>query len=129
MPEIPAAWSWGIGGNLQDDGNRFLAAIAARKCTKRGQPAKESTGAEYPLWVKIEKDIPFIEFMISDALTKAGLHYDRSMGSDTNAEPLASFIEKAREVLNKNPIKGLKLVPEKTYFMQINDGNLCTFNG
>lgn len=129
LAKLPTKWSWGPKGNLQDDSNRYFAAISARKCAKKDQPANESTGADYPVWVKVGKDIPFIEFMISDALTKAGLHYTPAMGEDFSKEPLKSFAEAARTALRANPIKGLKLVPERTYFLNINGGDLCGYEG
>ena len=127
LKRLPAAWKWGKQGNLKNDPNRYFAAISARKCGKLDSPPQESTGADYPLWVKVGKDIPFIEFMISDVLSKAGLNYTSQMGDDFNQEPLKSFTEQARQVLLKNPIKGLRLVPNRTYFMEINNGDLCGY--
>ena len=62
------AYPYAIGGNrvtppidfalLKNDPNRYFAAISARKFPKGIH--SESFGAEYPLWIKVGKDIPFI---------------------------------------------------------------------
>lgn len=114
---------------LEDDPNRFFAGvIIARKCAKEGQSANDTIGAEFPVWIKIGKDIPFIEFMIADALSKAGITYDYRMGD----LPPQEFIEKARAALvdavnqakkNGTPLKDLKIIPQRTKFDQIK--NIC----
>lgn len=106
---------------LTDDPNRYFAAIAARKCELKGMKVDESTGAEYPLWIKIGKDIPFIEFKISDVLNKHGLVYDYKRLDETLPE---EFVEKARTILIKNPIQGLKLIPKRVKYTDIHD--LCS---
>jgi hypothetical protein len=108
---------------LKDDPNRYFAAIVARKCDKRGQLVEESKGSDYPLWIKIGKDIPFIEFRISDFMNKAGLQYSYTMG-DT---PSREFVNKVREALKKNPIQGLKLIEQETFYKDIykDKGGLC----
>ena len=105
--------------DLVDDPNRYFAAIAARKCERKGQTADQTIGAEYPLWRKVGKDIPFIEFKISDALGTAGVFYDYNMGD----KPPMEFVEKARQALKEHPVNGLKLVPERTKYDQIK--NIC----
>jgi Putative ParB-like nuclease len=106
--------------DLVDEPNRYFAALLARKCEKRGDAIGDSRGAEYPVWIKIEKDIPFIEFMIADVLEKYGIHYVYAMGDN----PPAALIEKARSVLRQHPIKGLKLVSRRIKYSDIKD--LCT---
>lgn len=100
---------------LIDDPNRYFAAITARKCPANGDMSA-SIGAEYPLWIKVGKDIPFIEFRISDALRKAGIEYTYVMGD----EPPIDFVEQARQALFEANIPGLRVIPERTHFSQIN---------
>lgn len=127
---LPKQWIFDKNNGLTDDPNRYFAAIAARKCAKNAeQKTTESTGAEYPLWVKVGKDVPFIEFMISDRLMQHKLFYQNEMGNDFSKEPLLSFMEKAREILKQYPIKGLKLVPVKMHYSEINrnNGGICSY--
>jgi hypothetical protein len=108
---------------LHDDPNRYFAAISARKCDKRGQSVGESKGYEYPLWVKIGKDIPFIEFRISDHMIKHGIMYNYAMGDNPSRE----FVNKVRESLRNDSIPGLRLIEHETYYEDINkeNGGLC----
>lgn len=116
---------------LQDDTNRYFAAITARKYENWNTKAEDSThtsplfNPEYPLWVKIGKDIPFIEFMISDKLNewnkknpKNKLDFTYEMENDSVA--MQQLIEKARKILRKNPIAGLKLIKYKTHYKDLN---------
>ncbi|MCL4361587.1 hypothetical protein M1446_04520 [Candidatus Dependentiae bacterium] len=115
---------------LQDDTNRYFAAITARKYEGWDTKPEESTYTspvfkpEYPLWVKVGKDIPFIEFMISDKLNDHNKrHADKFIFSsemENNPTKMQQLIEKARIILKENPIKGLKLIPEKTFYKDIN---------
>ncbi|MBS0585122.1 MAG: hypothetical protein JSR76_02330 [Verrucomicrobia bacterium] len=101
-------------GKLQDDSNRFFAAIAGRKYPMLDD-LSVSTGAIYPLWIKVGKDTPFIEFMIADALYKAGIVYPYEMG-DT---PSDAFVEKARKVLEEAKIPKLRLVKERLHYTEL----------
>lgn len=100
--------------DLQDDLNRYFAAITARKYVN--EDMKESSGAEYPLWIKIGKDIPFIEFKISDVLWMHGLIYNEDLHGNP---PTEEFVELARKVLLEANIEGLRVVPERTYFKDL----------
>jgi hypothetical protein len=100
--------------DLQDDPNRYFAAIAARKY--KNEASRDSSGAEYPVWVKIGKDIPFVEFMISDAMWKSGLVYSYEMGDNPSIE----FVESARQVLLESDIKGLRIIPTRTHYKDLN---------
>lgn len=97
---------------LKDDPNRYFAAITARKYAKETSRA-ESSGAAYPLWIKIGKDTPFIEFRISDALRKEGIEYRYDM------ELSEAFIEQARSALIRANIPGLKLVSQRLHYTEI----------
>lgn len=99
---------------LQDDPNRFFAALSARKYPDP-QNLKISFGADYPLWIKIGKDIPFIEFQIADVLWKNGLIYQYQMGNDFSKE----FAEKARQILFEAKIPGLRIVTERVHYSKL----------
>jgi hypothetical protein len=99
---------------LQDDPNRFFAALIARKCGPDAD-LSASRGAEYPVWIKVGQDIPFIEFQIADALWKQGLRYEYSMGEN----PPAEFVEEARKILREAKIPGLRIVDERTHFSKL----------
>jgi hypothetical protein len=101
--------------DLVDDPNRYFAAITARKYPKEG--SNESFGAEYPLWVKVGKDIPFIEFKISDALWAQGFLYDEEQMGNPPSEDYEEF---ARKVLLEAEIQGLRVVPGRTHYSEIN---------
>lgn len=95
---------------LEDDPNRYFAALTARKVNTRNQT---SHGMEYPLWFKIDKDIPFIEFKIADALYKNGFMYDAAtMGNP----PFEEVVDRARGILVQANIEGLRVVREKTHY-------------
>ncbi len=91
--------------DLRDDPNREFANLTARKYALDGS----SRGAEFPLWIKHDRDIPFIEFKIGDALRKKGLVF-------AGGEPSLEFVEKAREILLEARIDGLKVVPVRTHY-------------
>lgn len=99
--------------DLQDDPNRHFAAIIARKY--KDETNMRSTGADYPIWVKVGKDIPFIEFMISDAMWKSGLVYSYEMGDN----PPVEFVEAVRQMLLESNIKGLRVVPTRMHYKDI----------
>lgn len=116
--KVPTSFS-----ELQDDPNRFFAALVARKCTKDKQTGEmiaiaspKTALADYPLWVKFGNEIPFIEFKISDLLMKHGILYDNAWEASVNEE----FVEKARLVLIKNQIKNLKVIEER---IKVTDGS------
>lgn len=95
--------------NLVDDPNRRFAGIMARKY----HPDGTSSGAECPLWIKIEPGIPFMEFKIADALWEKGVVYSSA------EEPSVEFVEKARQILIEAQIEGLKVVPTRIHYSQI----------
>ncbi len=102
--------------DLQDDPNRFFAALVARKCVKNKDgstiaiASPKTPLADYPIWVKFGNEIPFIEFKISDALKSADIVYDNAWGANVSQE----FVEKARAALIAHPITGLKVIPVRT---------------
>lgn len=104
--------------DLIDDPVRYFVALSARKFEKE-LTFEASTGAEYPLWVKIKKDIPFIEFHVADVLVAAGFVY--RYGDEKNKELFQEKIEQARAILRAvlpgcQKLKGLKFLPEKEQF-------------
>lgn len=100
---------------LTDDPNRFFAALVARKCVKLTDGTMAATAspktplADYPIWVKFENQIPFIEFKISDVLADAAIFYKNEWGYSVSE----NFVEAARKALIKNPIPGLTLIPTR----------------
>lgn len=99
---------------LKDDSNRYFATISARKYPENGS-IENSVGLEYPLWIKIGKDIPFIELMVSDALRDAGFVYEY----DSNYEQFLYLVEKARPILLKANIPGLRVIPKRTHYTNL----------
>lgn len=101
---------------LIDDPNRYFAAITACKFSLEVPGGIVSIGAEYPLWVKVNKDIPFIEFKIADALfAKNFIYHEETMGNP----PTDESIEKARRILLEANIPGLRVTEKRIHFEQI----------
>lgn len=102
--------------DMSDDTNRYFAAITARKYFSDNSGAYTSIGAEYPLWIKVNKDIPFIEFKISNALFGKGFIYDpQTMGNP----PKDEVIEQARQIILQANIPGLRIVRTRMHYDQI----------
>lgn len=102
--------------DLVDDPNRYFAALVARKFKTDSEGDYTSKGAEYPLWVKVDKDIPFIEFRIANALYDAGFVYQpERMG----VPPSPSISEYARKILIYAEIEGLRVVPDRIHYEKI----------
>jgi hypothetical protein len=112
--------------DLVDDPNRYFAAVTARMCKTKGDDAGRSLGAEYPLWVKIGRDVPFIEFKISDRLTAAHFDYGATKAyQDDPADPPSDVVARARAILVGEPrVDGLRVVPARVPYMKIPD--LCS---
>lgn len=113
---------------LSDDPNRLLAALIARKLIihrgEHGQPLigedgavllKRDSGADYPVWVKVDDDIPFVEFHISQLLYANNIEYQSEWGDMIPEEPR----EQIRALLvaavegEVPALKGLKLAHQK----------------
>lgn len=94
--------------HLEDDPLRYFASISSRKFYGT-LSLEDSTGAEFPLWIKVKKDVPFIEWQLTDHLRAHGFSYHYG---DEN-ERLQFLIEHARAILINHPLPALKLVPEK----------------
>lgn len=99
---------------LEDDPNRYFAAISARKCSAEGD-LLNSAGAEYPLWIKAGKDTPFIEFKIADILWQHQIIYSYDMGKN----PPEDFVEKARRVLSAAKVPGLQIIAERKHYSEL----------
>lgn len=98
--------------DLTDDPNRYFAAITVRKFTANEDDTYSSKGAEYPLWVKVNKDIPFIEFKIANVLYENGFVYNPDhMGRP----PAESVAERARQIIIDADIEGLRVVPYRIH--------------
>ncbi|GAB4234930.1 MAG: hypothetical protein Tsb0021_14350 [Chlamydiales bacterium] len=104
---------------LQNDPNRFFAALGKRIYIDTPE-MHFSKGSEYPIWVKVGKDIPFIEMRISEAMWNAGLVYDEQQGT----EPDAVFYETARDVIKAAEIKGLRVIPTRMHYSEFDIDSL-----
>ncbi len=102
---------------LINDTNRYFAAEVARKYDQVVGGGYISKGLDHPLWIKIGKDVAFIEFKIANALYAGGFVYDpKTMGKP----PRDDVIEKARLVLLAANVPNLKLVPVKKLHSELN---------
>lgn len=100
---------------LEDDPNRYFVTLTVRHYAKFN--SVESSGAEYPLWLKIGKDIPFIEFKIADILWQHNIIYENEMGTN----PPEEFVEEARRVLVEANNPELRIVPQRKHFSELNE--------
>ncbi|HBL98359.1 TPA: hypothetical protein DDZ86_01805 [Candidatus Dependentiae bacterium] len=109
--------------SLTDDPVRYFVALAARKFEKSAQ-FSDSTGADYPLWVKIGKDVPFVEFRVADLLYEAGFKF--VYGDEQDKKLFEQKIEMARGMLEQrlslltkvHPLKKLKFLPKKEFYKE-----------
>lgn len=108
--KLPAPSSF---ADLKDDPLRYFAAITARKFEFSLDVAK-SSGIDYPLWVKIGKDIPFMEMRIANVLYQAGFVYEYGQ---ENTPSFTQMIEEARQILHHHSIAGLKFLPHKEHYL------------
>lgn len=99
---------------LEDDTNRYFAALITRKYSETRNP-KDSFGSEYPVWLKVGRSIPFIEFIISDELRKAGIEYTYDMGDN----PPEEIVEKARKAISQAGIPNLPVIPVKVHYTEL----------
>jgi hypothetical protein len=97
---------------LQEDPLRYFAALSARKYDITTDPPT-SRGAPYPLWIKIGRDIPFIEMQLATHLYQSGFQYAYG-DEETRFEHL---IEQARLILTEKPLDGLKFLPEREHYL------------
>lgn len=81
-------------GDLVDDPLRYFVAVSARKFEKSLE-FTQSVGADYPLWVKVYKGTPFMEFKMAEILYALGFKY-------AYTDNLSEKIEEARRLIVKN---------------------------
>lgn len=98
---------------LEDDPNRYFAAITACRCKVEGDLSNPKKSPDFPLWVKVGKGKPFIEFDISDALNAENFIYHE--GCDQ---------EKARKILLRAQVKGLTVVKTKKRYQELTPDDL-----
>lgn len=96
---------------MEDDPLRYFVAQSARKFDN-SLNYETSFGAEYPLWIKIGKDLPFIEWIITDHLHILGFTYQNG----DEASGLQPLIEKARALLSQYPLPFVKIITSKERF-------------
>ena len=94
--------------DLQEDPLRYFVSLICRKYDE-DLKHENSRGCEHPLWIKIGKDIPFIEFILADHLRKYGFICEKSMTQE-------ELIQSALEILIKNPLSNIKLVKDRVPF-------------
>eukprot|EP01091_Cochliopodium_minus_P007462 TRINITY_DN1734_c0_g1_i1.p1 TRINITY_DN1734_c0_g1~~TRINITY_DN1734_c0_g1_i1.p1 ORF type:complete len:337 (+),score=107.29 TRINITY_DN1734_c0_g1_i1:33-1043(+) len=102
---------------LEDDPNRYFALLLCRKYDQEDVYSKkpEGEGSKFPVWLKIGKDIPFVEFVISDILWKGGVIYDPKYINNVPEKE----VEKARTLIANANIDGLKVVKTRTLYKEI----------
>ena len=99
--------------DLCDDPVRYFASLARCKVDEKLDLSK-ARGATYPLWFKIGKDTPFIEFKIADHLYRHGF---RVSNDELNTDDhIDYFIEKARSILQQYPLNGFRILYERAHF-------------
>lgn len=118
---------------MQDDANRFFVTLILHRCnTKDGVIVKDYAisdkvyGHKTPVLIKIDKDIPFLEFYVGDLLRKYGVQYHNNQGKDfgtlQSGDALVDLAEKSRDVLREHGAEllrqgiSLKLIPHKAVF-------------
>ena len=84
--------------DMVNDPNLQLARLLIRRVTvtlENGHlKLSDSRGADVSLAVKINSDIPFFEFHIADALTRAGIRFDDTRKeSDFSMDELRSYLQ------------------------------------
>ena len=72
---------------------------------------------EHPVWLKIGKDIPFVEFVIADIIRKNGFVYNEKWQGEIPSDEL----EKVRKAVVNANVPGLKVVKEKLHYKEIKD--------
>ncbi len=98
--------------DLIEDPVRYFAAITAFKCTP-GKPIEAQEYAKYlsnPLWLKVGKSLPFIEFNMANQLYKHNFLFHNEDRLDK--AKMATQVETAREIFLANPLEGIILLPK-----------------
>lgn len=102
---------------MVDNPNRFLARILSLRVLieneDKGEPARiikaQSRGARAPLWIKINKGIPFIEFYLAKIFSEeAGVTYQAEWGESDVPEEV---VEDCRNALIKAQSKAAAKTP------------------
>jgi|GEM_PF-1854968 len=85
--------------SLRDNPNRYLASILGAKVDLSFQSERVRVNGvratNDALWVKINDGVPFVEFMIAEVLTRAGINYDPDWGDNVPRE----IVNKSRAAL------------------------------
>ncbi len=108
---------------LKNDPNRNFATLCKRTIKDPNHP-EQSTGVDYPIWLKVGKDIPFIEMKISEALWNEGLVYENQQ----NTKQYEKFYEKARSAISRANIPGLRVNHSKTHYKDIDLSSIAAIN-
>lgn len=100
--------------DLTDKPNRYLSRLLGMKVVTDAEGKitfAETRGVKHPVWVKVNRGVPFIEFYIADILEKNSIHYDIRWGDDVPKE----VVEAARQALVIAQANG----PHKDVFKEI----------
>jgi len=106
--------------DLSDKPNRYLARLLGMKVVtdeKGTVTLAETRGVKHPVWIKVNRGVPFIEFYIADILEKSSIHYDLRWGEEVPKD----VIEEARHALvlaqangpHKGVINGIYLLKSR----------------
>lgn len=103
--------------DMENDPNLQFARLVIRRVSVALQSGrltiKKSKGAKIAIAIKINSDVPFFEFLIADALTRAGFVFDdRRTEEDLSFEELERALEilQADARLDSSPLKQLLLL-------------------
>ncbi len=93
---------------MTDEPLRYFVARSAKKYDSTLDSSK-SSGPHHPLWIKIDKSVPFIEFKIAVLLHQLGFKYNYEDDIDVK-------IEQARAILNAN-VSTIPLISEFSFIL------------
>jgi len=101
--------------DLKDDPVRYFVTLSRCKVDEDLDLSK-ARGFSFPLWLKIGKDQPFIEFKIADYLYAHG--FRASYDSLQNEENLGEVVEKARLIFQRHPTSEFRILYERSHFSE-----------
>lgn len=99
--------------DLMDDPVRYFVTLARCKVDE-SLNIKKARGYSYPLWLKIGKDVPFVEFKIADHLYKHGFRVDYAEMENPNR--FESLVEQARTLLGQHPLPTFRMIYRRERF-------------
>lgn len=73
------------------------------------------------MWIKIGKDIPFVEFLVADILYNSRIVYQDNWEKGVPDKEL----EEIREAIKEAKVPGLKVIEKKTHFKELKISEYC----